>query len=139
MFTFHSGRFCVSVIRYRFLAAASLTMNDALSRYCFGSEKIAVTSAAYVNDVALPVAAVTVVMFDAVFDDSSPCGWPVPDQWNFNRRVPPPVTEQLKRWVWAALKAGNPGVARKHAAKVLKMQPFAIDSWRVMYCALRGH
>jgi hypothetical protein len=77
--TFHSGRFCESSIRYRLRAAASLTMNDALSRYCFGSEKIAVTSAEYVNAVALPTAAVTVVMFDAVADDRSPCGWPVPD------------------------------------------------------------
>jgi glycosyltransferase involved in cell wall biosynthesis len=66
-------------------------------------------------------------------------GWPIPAEWNLHKRVPPPISEQLKLWAWAALKAGNPKVARKHAAQVLKMQPFAIDSWRVMYCALRGH
>ena len=61
-----------------------------------------------------------------------------PKQWPFNKRVPLPVVEQLKRWAWAALKAGNPSVARKHATQVLKKDPFSIDSWRVMYCALRG-
>ena len=66
-------------------------------------------------------------------------GWPVPAEWNFNRRVPPPVTEQLKRWAWAALKNGNPKIARKHAAKVMRLQPLALDSWRVMYCAIRGY
>lgn len=61
-----------------------------------------------------------------------------PAEWPFNKRVPLPMVEQLKRWTWAALKAGNPDVARKHAKEVLKKQPFSIDSWRVMYCALRG-
>jgi hypothetical protein len=46
-----------------------------------------VTSAEYVNVVVLPApaAAVTVVMFDAVADDSSPCGWPVPDTEDVRR------------------------------------------------------
>jgi glycosyltransferase involved in cell wall biosynthesis len=61
-----------------------------------------------------------------------------PKEWPFNKRVPLSVVEQLKRWAWAALKAGNPAVARRHAKEVLKKQPFAPDSWRVMYCALRG-
>jgi glycosyltransferase involved in cell wall biosynthesis len=61
-----------------------------------------------------------------------------PKEWPFNKRVPLPIVEQLKRWAWAALKAGNPKVARKHAVEVMKKQPFSIDSWRVMYCALRG-
>src|SRR5581483_5192124 len=65
-------------------------------------------------------------------------GIPRPEQWPFNKRVPLPVVEQLKRWAWAALKAGNPKVARKHAVQVMKKQPWSIDSWRVMYCALRG-
>jgi hypothetical protein len=65
-------------------------------------------------------------------------GIPRPSEWPFNKRVPLPVVEQLKRWTWAALKAGNPRVARKHATQVLKQKPFSMDSWRVMYCALRG-
>jgi glycosyltransferase involved in cell wall biosynthesis len=65
-------------------------------------------------------------------------GMPRPAEWAFNKRVPLPIVEQLKRWAWAALKAGNPKVARKHAVAVMKKQPFSVDSWRVMYCALRG-
>lgn len=65
-------------------------------------------------------------------------GIPRPREWAFNKRVPLPVVEQLKRWAWAALKAGNASVARKHATQVLKKEPFSVDSWRVMYCALRG-
>jgi glycosyltransferase involved in cell wall biosynthesis len=61
-----------------------------------------------------------------------------PAEWLFNRRVPLSLVEQLKRWAWAAIKAGNPRVARKHAREVMKKQPFSLDSWRVMYCALRG-
>jgi glycosyltransferase involved in cell wall biosynthesis len=61
-----------------------------------------------------------------------------PKEWLFNKRVPLPIVEQLKRWAWAALKAGNSKVARKHAVEVMKKQPFSVDSWRVMYCALRG-
>jgi glycosyltransferase involved in cell wall biosynthesis len=61
-----------------------------------------------------------------------------PTEWAFNKRVPLPMVEQLKRWAWAALKAGNAKVARKHAIQVMKKQPMSVDSWRVMYCALRG-
>ena len=65
-------------------------------------------------------------------------GLPRPKEWPFYHRVPLPVVEQLKRWAWAALKAGNADVARKHAKQVLKKKPLSIDSWRVMYCAMRG-
>jgi glycosyltransferase involved in cell wall biosynthesis len=61
-----------------------------------------------------------------------------PTEWPFNRRVPLSLVEQLKRWAWAALKAGNPKVARKHAVQMMKKRPLSVDSWRVMYCALRG-
>jgi glycosyltransferase involved in cell wall biosynthesis len=61
-----------------------------------------------------------------------------PAEWPFNRRVPLSLVEQLKRWAWAALKAGNPQIARKHAMQVIKKQPLSLDSWRLMYCALRG-
>ena len=53
-----------------------------------------------------------------------------PGEWPFQKRVPLPAAEQLKRWAWAALKAGKPKIARKHAAAVLRKQPLSIDSWR---------
>jgi glycosyltransferase involved in cell wall biosynthesis len=65
-------------------------------------------------------------------------GLQVPQQWDFNRRTPLPIVEQLKRWAWAALKHGNVNIARKHAAQVVRRAPFSTDSWRVMYCAIRG-
>jgi glycosyltransferase involved in cell wall biosynthesis len=65
-------------------------------------------------------------------------GLTAPEEWPFSRRVPLPIVEQLKRWVWAALKAGNASIARKHAVQVLKRAPLSADSWKVMYCALRG-
>jgi glycosyltransferase involved in cell wall biosynthesis len=61
-----------------------------------------------------------------------------PAQWPFNRRLPLPIVEQLKRWTWAALRAGNPKIARKHATEVVKRAPLSLDSWKVMYCAIRG-
>ena len=65
-------------------------------------------------------------------------GMAKPAQWPFEKRVPLSPIEQLKRWAWAALKHGNARVARKHAAKIMAKRPFSIDSWRVMYCAVRG-
>ncbi len=43
-----------------------------------------------------------------------------------------------RAWVWAALSAGNIHTARKHAAAILRKKPLSPESWRMMYCALRG-
>ncbi len=48
-------------------------------------------------------------------------------------------TEQHRKWAWWALKGGHAVSARKHARKALQKSPFSTASWRVMYCALRGH
>lgn len=42
-------------------------------------------------------------------------------------------------WAWKALDAGNVATARKHALQVMRRQPLHIESWRLMYCAMRGH
>lgn len=44
-----------------------------------------------------------------------------------------------REWAWSALKAGYPKTARKHALKALRLAPFREGSWRLLYCALRGH
>ncbi|MFH1111383.1 MAG: glycosyltransferase [Planctomycetota bacterium] len=44
-----------------------------------------------------------------------------------------------RKWAWWALGAGNLKTARKHAFKTLCLEPFSIESWRIMSCALRGH
>jgi glycosyltransferase involved in cell wall biosynthesis len=64
------------------------------------------------------------------------------------REIPPIAphpndpNQLLKRhrfWGWMSLKAGNVMTARKYARAGLRLAPFSVESWRLMYCALRGH
>lgn len=48
-------------------------------------------------------------------------------------------TEQHLKWAWWALAGGYLPSARKHARQALRKAPFSSESWRVMYCSLRGH
>lgn len=41
-------------------------------------------------------------------------------------------------WAWWALAAGNVKTARKYAGKVAMKQPLSINSWRLIFCAVRG-
>jgi GT2 family glycosyltransferase len=43
------------------------------------------------------------------------------------------------RWAWWALTAGHVKTARKYAARTLRIAPFRKESWRIAYCAVRGH
>ncbi|MCC6488775.1 MAG: glycosyltransferase, partial [Candidatus Hydrogenedentes bacterium] len=43
-----------------------------------------------------------------------------------------------RKWAWWALDAGNLHGARKHAWLAFLREPFRIDSWRAIFCALRG-
>jgi hypothetical protein len=65
-------------------------------------------------------------------------GLPVPDDLHLKRWQPLPAAQQLRAWAWAALKIGNVGVARRHARDILRLEPFSLASWRLMYCTLRG-
>jgi glycosyltransferase involved in cell wall biosynthesis len=66
-------------------------------------------------------------------------GLPAPDFSKLVHAPQLPRSEQRRRWAWIALKRGNAPVARKHAWAALTGAPFSVESWRVMYCALRGH
>lgn len=44
-----------------------------------------------------------------------------------------------RNWAWWALAAGNTRTARKHAWGAWRKAPLAMDSWRLLACALRGH
>jgi glycosyltransferase involved in cell wall biosynthesis len=46
--------------------------------------------------------------------------------------------EHHHHWAWAALSAGHLATARKHALAAIAKTPLSPDSWRMMYCALRG-
>jgi len=47
--------------------------------------------------------------------------------------------ERDRRWGWWALIGGNVRTARKYAFRTLRGAPLASESWKLVYCALRGH
>jgi glycosyltransferase involved in cell wall biosynthesis len=49
------------------------------------------------------------------------------------------VLAEQKRWAWWALGAGYVRTARKYARSVVRQAPYDRESWRLMYCAVRGH
>jgi hypothetical protein len=55
--------------------------------------------------------------------------------------LPPDCTplEERTMWAWWALGSGHVASARKHARWVLSRAPLSPRSWKLMYCALRGH
>jgi glycosyltransferase involved in cell wall biosynthesis len=65
-------------------------------------------------------------------------GMVFPANWKHEPWRPPEKAEQLRLWGWAAIKAGNPGVARKHAVGAIKAAPLSCQAWKLMYCSIRG-
>ena len=51
----------------------------------------------------------------------------------------PPSVERDKAWAWQALVSGHVYTARKYARRVLAKAPWSTESWRLVYCAIRGH
>lgn len=45
---------------------------------------------------------------------------------------------RCRKWAWMSLKARHVATARKYARKTVRLAPFSADSWKLMYCALRG-
>ncbi|NUM54716.1 MAG: glycosyltransferase [Candidatus Hydrogenedentes bacterium] len=76
---------------------------------------------------------------DVVRDAHIRRGLPVPE--GLDRRIvaPPSVGQSYRKWAWWALGAGYVASARKHALRALRKEPLSVESWRAMYCALRGH
>ncbi len=62
-----------------------------------------------------------------------------------NIEVPVPETKSEssldlhRKWAWMALKAGYRKTARRHAVMTFTMDPFNIESLRVLACAIRGY
>jgi len=46
--------------------------------------------------------------------------------------------DHRRNWSWWALRAGNLGTARRHAFALLRRAPLDKESWRAVFCALRG-
>ncbi len=66
-------------------------------------------------------------------------GVTLPPNWKLPERGILPMKKEIDMWAWVALKNGNISAARKHAVALMRMAPFSLSSWRLMYCALRGH
>jgi GT2 family glycosyltransferase len=62
-----------------------------------------------------------------------------PATFTFEVWRPKPIVEQLRDWAWSALRSGHPAAARKYAVDVWRRAPLSSHSWRLMFCALRGH
>jgi glycosyltransferase involved in cell wall biosynthesis len=65
-------------------------------------------------------------------------GLPMPTTFPFESTKFLPKRDQIHAWGWYALKKKQLDAARQHARELLKLQPFWIESWRLMYCAWRG-
>jgi hypothetical protein len=65
-------------------------------------------------------------------------GLPVPADWKVEPWKPVPKGAQARTWGWAALRAGNSGVARKHALTAVISEPWSASAWKLLICSLRG-
>jgi glycosyltransferase involved in cell wall biosynthesis len=63
---------------------------------------------------------------------SLPAGWRPPPRHQLSTQA------EISQWAWTALKHRHLPAARRHAWSVMRMNPLAISSWRLMYCSLRG-
>lgn len=59
-------------------------------------------------------------------------------QWEYPFQGKVDAASSYKR-VWWALSGQNVGTVRKYAVKALLREPYTVESWRAMYCAVRGH
>jgi glycosyltransferase involved in cell wall biosynthesis len=60
------------------------------------------------------------------------------DDWSPSRKNILPIRKQTSMRATLALKKGNIAAARKHAFSLVKMNPFSVGSWRLMYSVIRG-
>ena len=65
-------------------------------------------------------------------------GLPPPDVSKLNRWQERSAADTYDFWGWQAVNRRNGPVARRHAAALLRERPFAINTWRLLYCAVRG-
>jgi hypothetical protein len=46
--------------------------------------------------------------------------------------------DRLRQWAWLALRDGSAASARRYAIKALVAEPLESESWRLLFCAVRG-
>jgi hypothetical protein len=63
---------------------------------------------------------------------SLPAGWHPPPRHQLSTQA------EISQWAWTALKHHHLPAARRHAWSVMRLNPLAVSSWRLLYCSLRG-
>jgi glycosyltransferase involved in cell wall biosynthesis len=66
-------------------------------------------------------------------------GLPVPADLDLMSPFENKPIDKYLLWAWAALREKNVRGARLNALKAVREKPLYSQSWRAMYCALRGH
>lgn len=56
-----------------------------------------------------------------------------------DRDDPNREVKQKRNWGWQCLRSGNVAVARKYAFASLRSAPMQSESWKLLYCAIRGY
>jgi glycosyltransferase involved in cell wall biosynthesis len=67
-------------------------------------------------------------------------GLPVKESLVSPSRLPHEMNllSRCRHWAWMSLKSRHLNTARKYAWAGFRQAPFSADSWKLMYCALRG-
>jgi GT2 family glycosyltransferase len=65
-------------------------------------------------------------------------GAQLPPGWQVRWPEPPRPWKQHYDWAWRAMEVSRKKIARAHAFTAVRQEPFNLDSWRVLYCVLRG-
>lgn len=61
------------------------------------------------------------------------------DQTHFKNLLSKEKSNHYQKWGWWALKARNVNTARKYALKSILKWPNSKESWKLLYCSLRGY
>ncbi|MBX7258083.1 MAG: glycosyltransferase [Candidatus Hydrogenedentes bacterium] len=75
----------------------------------------------------------------AVRDAHERRGIPLPHDWKYPIQGKVSAASSYRKWVWWALSGRNVPTARKYAVKAVLREPYRVESWRTLYCAMRGY
>jgi len=64
---------------------------------------------------------------------------PVPEHVSSQASLSGDPSQVYQTWAWWALMSGHIATARKHALACIRRAPLSLSTWRLVYCALRGH
>ncbi len=62
-----------------------------------------------------------------------------PADWEYQAPQERSREEELRLWAWKAMKHGNVPAARRHAVALWRVAPLSKESWRTLFCTMRGY